>query len=265
MAWQPLTFRGVANFACASGRRLLLVQLVMALVSGGIFIWFCEISLTPIIRSLISRLPNECRIAEGRLLWKGVTPMRLGEDAFLGIVVDLDQTGHFGQSADFLLELSTRQCQLSSLLGRHVLLYPKTWRVDLDPASLKPRWEAWHPFFYMGLGAAWGVVLLVIWSILALAYSPVAMALSFLMKRQITWAGCYRLAGAAVLPGALFLNVAFVLYAFRQMELIGFLVAFGLHMSVGWIYLLLAPTCLPATAISPKSADNPFATTNAPD
>jgi hypothetical protein len=260
MAWQPLTFRGVANFAQASGWRLFLVQIVTALISGGVLVWFCEISITPILHSLLGQLPEQCRLSEGRLDWKGATPVRLGEDAFLGIVVDLDRTGNFGQSSDFLLDFSTNNLQVSSLLGRHVLAYPASWRLDLDPLSLRPRWEAWHPFVYLGLGVAWGAVLMVAWAGLALLYTPVAAVLCFLMNRKCAWAGCYRLAGAALLPGAVFLNMAMVLYAFRQMELIGFLVAFGLHVLVGWLYLLLAPSCLPAKEISAKPVENPFAT-----
>jgi hypothetical protein len=259
MAWQPLTFRGVANFAHANGRRLLVVQLTLALMSGAVLVWFCEIAVAPIVRAFISQMPEQCGIAEGQLVWKGLTPIRLGEDAFLGVVVDLDRTGHFGQSSDFLVELSRTQLQVSSLLGRYPLPYPKSWLLDLDPASLRPRWEAWQPVIYIGIGLTWSIILLVVWNVLALVYCPAALILGLLMHRQITWGGSFRLSAAAMLPGALFLDMAMVLYAFRQMELIGFLVAFGLHMILGWVYLLLAPSCLPACEVAgAKEGENPF-------
>ena len=61
-----------------------------------------------------------------------------------------------------------------------------------------------------------------------------------------------------MLPGALFLSLSLVLFAIRQLELVGFLVSASLHLVVGWIYLLLSPTCLPADPGSVSGAANPF-------
>jgi hypothetical protein len=260
MAWQPLTFHGVASFAHAPWRRLGFVQLIMALISGGVLVWFCELNVVPVINSIIGQLPENCQISQGRLDWKGVTPLRLAENPFFDVVVDLDQTGQFGQTADCLLLLSERQCQVSSLLGRRVFPYPDGWIFMLDPLFLRPRWEAWHPFLSLSLGAVWCGGLMVIWSVLALVYTPVVAILSALMNREFTWGNCYCVAGAALLPGALFFDMALVLYSFRQTELIGFVVAFGLHLVVGWIYLLLAPSCLPACELNTSPVSNPFAT-----
>src|SRR5687767_9056439 len=42
-AWQPITFRGVAAFAGAKLGRLLLVQLIVALLTAGAVGWFLSI------------------------------------------------------------------------------------------------------------------------------------------------------------------------------------------------------------------------------
>src|SRR5438477_11837048 len=76
-AWQPLTFGGVAAFARASLKRLLLIQLICAAVVTGTVIWFFEQAWLPMIFEAVRQMPSEGEIRSGRLEWRGESRQRL--------------------------------------------------------------------------------------------------------------------------------------------------------------------------------------------
>jgi hypothetical protein len=258
MAWQPLTLGGVAAFGHAPWCRLWLVQSIIATASAVCFLCFFLLHGLPVIDHAISQLPAQGRFEDGQLQWNGDSPVRLAEGSFLAIVVDLEHTGHFGQASDLLIELGRTNWFLRSLLGRVRVAYPPALSANIGQDNLQPWWNAWMPFFCLGLAAGWALILLLTWPVLALIYSPIVVLLASLMHRSCPWSSAQKLAGAALMPGALFLSFSLVLYAFRQLELVGFLVTFGLHLVLGWIYILLAPTLLPANLKSKKPNHNPF-------
>ncbi len=59
VAWQPLTPRGVAAFARASGGRLLLVQLLLASLAAAVVVWFLQEAWFPVIHQAIGQLPGQ--------------------------------------------------------------------------------------------------------------------------------------------------------------------------------------------------------------
>ena len=67
---------------------------------------------------------------------------------------------------------------------------------------------------------------------------------AFVMRRKITWPGSWRLAGAALMPGAIFLALGLWAYAFFLIDLVRFLLIFLLHFVIGWVYLVTAPLTL---------------------
>ena len=112
----------------------------------------------------------------------------------------------------------------------------------------------------MILAAVAGMViagLLLAWAGLASLYFLPVWVLGFFANRDLSLGGSWRLAGAAVLPGALILTTALFFYGLGALDPVRFLVAVALHLVIGWIYLLLAALKLrlhPAV-IGPK---NPF-------
>jgi hypothetical protein len=60
------------------------------------------------------------------------------------------------------------------------------------------------------------------------------------------------------MPGALMVAVATVLYGLRGLDLVKFVSAFGLHVVVGWIYILVSPLFLPRNPEVPVAEKNPF-------
>jgi len=81
--------------------------------------------------------------------------------------------------------------------------------------------------------------------------------LAFFANRDLSLGGSWRLAGAAHMPGALFLTTAIFFYGLGALDPVRLIVAVGLHVVISWIYLLLAPLKLrlhPAV----MHAKNPF-------
>ena len=121
IAWQPLTARGVAAFARASLGRLLLVQLIVALLAAGTVVWFLHECWFPTIGEAIRGLPPQGEIRAGSLDWTGPSPARLAEGRFLAIAVDLDHTGEARSPAHVQVEFGRADFKVYSLLG----IFPK--------------------------------------------------------------------------------------------------------------------------------------------
>src|SRR5205807_1820555 len=62
--------------------------------------------------------------------------------------------------------------------------------------------------------------------------------LGFFANRDLSARGSWRLAGAALMPGALFLSGAIVLYGLGGLDPIQLAAAAGAHLLIGWIYII---------------------------
>src|SRR5436189_275914 len=98
-AWEPLTPLGVAAFAQARLRRLLLVQCIVALLAGGTVAWLLRDIYFPTIGAAIAQLPPEGEIRSGKMDWRGESPRLLAEGKFLAFSVDLEHEGEIRSSA----------------------------------------------------------------------------------------------------------------------------------------------------------------------
>jgi hypothetical protein len=101
------------------------------------------------------------------------------------------------------------------------------------------------------------VCLLPLWAVLAWVYAPAAKLIAWFCDRRLTWTGAWRLACAALLPGAVLLALGLVLYGLQMADVFG-LGYFGtVHFLVGWVYLLAGPVFAPRLS-SISSSRNPF-------
>src|SRR5688572_4766444 len=105
-AWQPLTPRGVAAFAHAPLRRLLLVQFLVALLVAGVVAWFFADRYFPLVSKAIAQLPAASEVRGGQLNWQGASPLLLAENRFLALSVDLEQSGKARSVAHVQIEFS---------------------------------------------------------------------------------------------------------------------------------------------------------------
>jgi hypothetical protein len=263
-AWLPLTPRGVAMFAGARTSRLLFVQLVVALIAAGSLGWLLKTAWAPPIRAAIAQLPEGARLSNGILEWPAESPKLLAEGHFLGLILDVDHSGKITCVSHVTVEFGRTDWQVSSLLG--VLAppegwdtrYQRDWTLPLTRKELEPWWGAREPFLIALAMAAVVVSLLVSWAVLATLYMVPAWLSGFYANRSLNWAGSWKLAGASLMPGALLLSAAIILYGMQAFDLVKLGLAFGLHFVAGWIYILVSPLFLPRNPAVPQMGKNPF-------
>jgi hypothetical protein len=258
-AWQPLTPSGMAAFARASLGRLLLVQLIVALFAGAMIAWFLHHAWFPVITQAIHQLPDEGEIGAGRLQSAIAAPVCLAENRFLALAVDRNHEGQARSPAHLAVEFGETDVRMFSLLGYARAGYPAGWRIAFNRSELEPWWGAWSPAL-LAIAIAFSVVALMLcWAILASLYFLPAWLAAFFANRNSNFAEAWRLAGAALLPAALFLAIGIWLYGLALIDLIGFFVTVAIHFVLGWVGLVLAVSRLPRHPEAVATKANPFA------
>jgi hypothetical protein len=259
MAWEPLTPRGVAAFAPARLSRLLLVQFVIASLAAAAVVWFLSDGCFPTVRAAIWNLPATGAIRSGRLDWSGNPPQVLAEGRFLAFIVDPNHSGRIHSSADMQIEFGRETIRVFSLLGYVEFNYPRGVEspVPFNRTDLEPLWGAWEPEWLgiMVLAVVAGLMLL--WAVLATVYFLPAWLIGYFANRDLNFRGSWKLAGAALMPGALLLTAAIVLFALAALDWVQFCFLFGAHVALGWVYLFLSQLFLPRIDSRP-SPSNPF-------
>ncbi len=259
LAWQPLTFRGVAAFASASFGRLFLVQLVFAVIAAAIMVWFVQRAWFPVINRAIAKLPADAHIRGQRLTWNAEEPRSLAENRFLSLAVDMKHEGKARSPSHFQVELGERDVKVMSLLGYAQTGYPRGYRIDLTPGDAGPWWGAWTPPILAMTAGATIAALMVSWAALATVYFIPLWLYAFFGNRELSLAGSWRLAGAALMPGALILCGGIVLYALGWLDLPLLAVVMALHLLGSWIYAWVAVWELPeAKEAGAVAGMNPF-------
>jgi hypothetical protein len=257
----PLTFGGVASFGHAPLRRLRVFQAVTALLAAGLIGWFVETAWVPVIRQTIQALPSTGSIEDGVLRWPGANPVRVASSSFLWISVDPTGSLERGEGADLQVDFSRTELRFRSLFGYAALPYPRGYFIALSHAEVEAWWEAWHPLVTSALVAVVFLGLFLIWGTLALVYTWPVRLIAFYADRKLSWFGSWRLASAALLPGAVFFLLALLAYSMQRLNLVQLLFATVLHVMIGWVYVLFSPFALPRQTggvNKTASATNPF-------
>ncbi len=258
VAWQPFTPRGIAHIAQVPAGRLFTIQLIVAFVSALAVLWFFSSAWFPVVRQAIEALPETGSLQARQLRTPYELPEPLAMNRFLGVVLDTRNRVTATVSADVVVECRAREFRLCSLFGCHVSPYPASWQVDFSRTSMLAFWEAWKPHVLWMTAASTVIGLMVVWTLLATIYAPFIKGLVFFREREASLAACWRLAGAALMPPALFLLTGLVLYGLGVLGLIEFLVLAGLHVVVAWVFLILPITYLPLRAGAVVKGKNPF-------
>ena len=258
-AWEPVTPRGVAAFAYASLGRLCAVQLVVALLAAIAIAGFLKTNWFPVVREAIRQLPEGGEVRNRQLIWRGAAQIRLAESGFLALSVNLNDNGAMSGAADVQIEFRKKQMRCRSLLGFLPMDYPIGWIIAVDRNSLEPWWGAWELPILVGVLVITVAALFLSWALLATLYFPALYCLSYLRDRELTWAGSWRVAGAALMPGALFFTLGIVIYSLRGIGLVHLGVIFLLHLVIGWVYVFVGPLFLRRSAKVLSTGKNPFA------
>jgi hypothetical protein len=258
-AWEPLTPRGIAAFARAKVGRLLLVQFIVALLVAAAVVWFLYDGCFPTVREAIRQMPAEGEIRSGKLNWRGESPRLLAEGRFLAFTVDVDHAGDIRSPAHLQLEFGQDDFFAHSLLGYAAGHYPHSGIIPFNRTELLPKWDAWQPAL-LALAAV-GVVawLMLCWLVLATVYAGPVWLAGFFANRDLKSRASWKLAGAALMPGALLLAGAILLYDFGVLDLVQMAFVFGGHLVLGWIYVGVSPLFLPRHSATVVAGKNPFA------
>jgi hypothetical protein len=99
--------------------------------------------------------------------------------------------------------------------------------------------------------------LLLSWWILATLYFLPVWLLGFFTDRNLNFRECWKLSGAALLPGALLMAVGVLFYDLGWLDLVALGFVFAAHFALAWIYLLLSQLFLPRISDTPQKG-NPF-------
>jgi hypothetical protein len=258
LAWQPVTPRGVAAFAQARTGRLLVVQLAVAILAAAVVVWFVHANWFPVISEAIRHMPEQGQIRGERLEWPGTSPTTLAENRFLALTVDLKHEGQARSPAHLQAEFGESSVKIFSLFGFFEQRYSRKWRIAFNRPELQPWWGAWTPELHALTAMGVVVALMLSWSILTILYGPVAWLIAFLADRELSFRGSLRMAGAALMPGALLFTVAIVSYGLAFVDLVGLLILAAAHLLTGWIYVVVSPWFLPICAEAKPLKDNPF-------
>jgi len=104
------------------------------------------------------------------------------------------------------------------------------------------------------------VALIITWAILAAIYAAPVRLIAFFLNRELDWGGSWRIAAAGLMPGAVFLSVAIVVYGLGAYDLVRLIAATGLHLVIGWAYCIAGAISAPRTPQAAAERANPFAT-----
>lgn len=262
--WEPLTPHGVAAFAGAPFRRLLLVQVVVALIAAGAVAWFLESACLPVVRSAIRHLPAQGVIRDEQLDWHGDSPAQLAGNHFLGISVDLNHSGQLGRDAELQIEFGRKNARVFSMLGYEVVDYPPGWQMEFNRTELEPWLGAREPWIVVIAAALTIVALLISWFLLATLYCLPVKLITLFENRELGWGQSWKLAGAALMPGALFFTAGIVACGLNLVDVIQLSIIALLHILIGWIYLFISPLFVPRLADAATPRGNPFADKTVP-
>ena len=258
-AWQPLTPRGVGAFAQASLGRLLLVELIVALLAAAAVIWFLATAWFPTLRQAIGQLPQQGVIRQQQLISPRSSATPLAAGRLLAFVVNVEGQQPGSLPSDVIVKFHKKDFQICSLFGCLVWAYPKGYTIGFNRPELEPWWGAWEPIILGMAAIAVVVVLLSSWAILATFGFGLVHLMAFFKDRKLSWAGSWRLASAAWLPGTLLLLAAIILYGLEMIDLIRFLLLVVLHFGIGLTYLMISPMMLPRFSGAAALPANPFA------
>lgn len=258
VAWLPLTPRGVAAFAYASVGRVLVFQLFAATLTAGAVVWTLSSRWFPTIAVGIDHLPQQGVIRSGRLEWTADSPQTLSESRFISLAVDLQHTGGARSPSQLQVEFGRDDLRVYSVFGCAEIPYPKSQLIAFNAPEGRPWWGAWAPMILLLAAAAVIAGLLISWAVLATVYCLAVWLLGLYLNRELTLVGCWRLAGAALVPGALAMAAAIVGYGFARFDLVKLAAAWVFHLLLGWAYLVAAVVAAPKIQTDVPVKANPF-------
>jgi hypothetical protein len=222
-------------------------------------VWFVRTAWIPTIRQAIAQLPEHGEIKAGKLAWQGSSPQMLAEGHFLAFDVDTNHSGLLRSPAQIQVEFGQDDIFFYSLAGYREWPYPAEWNFGFNRPTVQPWWGAWEPpvqWLAFAGGLAW---CLASWWILATLYFFPVWLGAYFANRALNFRQSWKLAGAALMPGALVMILAIVFYGFGALDLVQFAAVVAAHMLVGWVFVVWSVWVSPKALAEVAATQNPFA------
>lgn len=256
-AWQPFTPRGVAAFGKASATRLLMVQLIVGGLVALSVIWFLSVAWFPVVDEGIRALPASGEVRRATLAWSGPPRVRLAENSRLAFVVDLDRGTNAGHVADVEVTFENSKVTVCTAWRCWEQPYQPGYPFGFNRPELEPAWGARRGPLLALIGVTTILLVYVSWCALAFIYTPLVKLIAFFADRAVSWGGAWRLSAAGLLPGALLVALALVLYGFGAVDLPRFMLLYLLHIVAGLLFVVTSTLFLPKLS-EKKGGRNPF-------
>jgi len=254
--WLPLSGSGVAVLARGRMVTLWRTQILVAMAAAAVTGFFVWTSWFPVIARSFGGWPDIVTVEGGQLNWSKPEAKNLAENGFLSLSVEVDSPLVFGQTADLQITGRRFAVILEGLFGSIQIPYPTSLRLETGRVVGTAWWGAYSWVVLLGTLVASIVWLIVIWWVLSTLYTPIAVIWLVVLKRRPTLGLAWRLAAAGLLFGSLWMSVCLFLYAVHVIQMPGLIAGFGLHLLVGWVWMLWGALCIPLDSGGPK---NPFA------
>lgn len=143
-------------------------------------------------------------------------------------------------------------------MGCSFFRYPPHLNIPFNRIEARAWWDAWQPMMLTAVAFSTFFFLFFIWSVLATLYCPVPRVVAYFAERSLTFPGAWRLAGAALMPGAVLMILGVVALGLGWIEPVRFVLVTGVHLLVPVAYLFISPFYLPSSTAHVQAAANPF-------
>jgi hypothetical protein len=235
-AWQPLTFGGVAQYGRNWVGRLFFSCLIVSILTASAVVWTVSRAWFPVIEEAVTHLPPGTEIRGGKLT--GPQASRLAENLFLSIRIDPVGEPAPPSLSDIQIVLTPMEIRLRSIFGVAAFPYKPEWGVPLNRADWEPKWAAWRPAVMAYLFFGTIIVLFTSWLTLGIVYAVPVRILAVALRRSISLWGAWKLSVAALLPAAILMTAAIVIYGLGQIRVAELLLAWALHFAIGLIFVM---------------------------
>jgi hypothetical protein len=181
----------------------------------------------------------------------------LADSPHLGVAVRPSNLDLLGRTADLQLELLPETLRLAGIAGFVDLPWPATTTLPLGRLQAQAAWDAWKRPVLAALIVTAGTAMMLIWSLLALTLALPLRIVAFLLQKQITLGGCWRLSAAASMSGSLVLNLGLGGYVMRWLPWPALAAVVVIHLLVNGLSLSWGLVSRPKKSRA-ASVPNPF-------
>jgi len=237
-AWQPFTGSGVSRFGDAGGGRTLGFLGGFALATALTLGWALHTTGWPVMDHAVREFPEQGpALARGRFVWPEPTPRVLADSPHLAVAVRPGESETLGRTADLQLELLPGTLRLAGIAGFVDLPWPATFDLPLGRLEARAAWEAWRRPVLGALVTATAAALALVWGLAALLMSLPLRSMAWVLGRQVSLGGCWRMGAAAFMSASVVLDLGIGGYVMRWIPWPALAAVLVIHLLVGALYL----------------------------